>query len=126
MKVVLLGKATAETEAGVMPTMEALAEMDAFNEALVNAGVAVIGGAGLQPSARGVRVYFDGTKRTIVDGPFTETKEVVAGFAIWQVKSMEEALEWVKRSPFRDGAVELRPIFEPEDFGEAFTPEHQP
>jgi len=126
MKVVLLGKATAETEAGVMPTMEALAEMDAFNEALVNAGVAVIGGAGLQPSARGVRVYFDGTKRTIVDGPFTETKEVVAGFAIWQVKSMEEALEWVKRSPFRDGGVELRPIFEPEDFGEAFTPERQP
>lgn len=125
MKVVLLGKATAETEAGVMPTMEALAEMDAFNEALVNAGVAVIGGAGLQPSARGVRVYFDGTKRTIVDGPFTETKEVVAGFAIWQVKSMEEALEWVKRSPFRDGGVELRPIFEPEDFGEAFTPERQ-
>lgn len=126
MKVVLLGKATAETEAGVMPTMEALAEMDAFNEALVNAGVAVIGGAGLQPSARGVRVYFDGAKRTIVDGPFTETKEVVAGFAIWQVKSMEEALEWVKRSPFRDGGVELRPIFEPEDFGEAFTPERQP
>lgn len=126
MKVVLLGKATAETEAGVMPTMEALAEMDAFNEALVNAGVAVIGGAGLQPSARGVRVYFEGTKRTIVDGPFTETKEVVAGFAIWQVKSMEEALEWVKRSPFRDGGVELRPIFEPEDFGEAFTPERQP
>jgi len=126
MKVVLLGKATAETEAGVMPTMEALAEMDAFNEALVNAGVAVIGGAGLQPSARGVRVYFDGTKRTIVDGPFTETKEVVAGFAIWQVKSMEEALEWVKRSPFRDGGVELRPIFEPEDFGEAFTAERQP
>lgn len=126
MKVVLLGKATAETEAGVMPTMEALAEMDAFNEALVNAGVAVIGGAGLQPSARGVRVYFDGAKRTIVDGPFTETKEVVAGFAIWQVKSMEEALEWVKRSPFRDGGVELRPIFEPEDFGEAFTAERQP
>ena len=117
MKVVLLGKATAETEAGVMPTMAALAEMDAFNEALVNAGVVVLGGAGLQPSARGVRVYFDGTERTIVDGPFTEAKELVAGFGIWQVKSLEEAVEWVKRSPMRDGSVELRPVFEPEDFG---------
>lgn len=123
MKVMLLGKATPETEAGVMPTLEGLAEMEAFNEALVKAGVVILAGEGLHPSARGVRVYFDGTQRTIVDGPFTETKEVVAGFAIWQVKSMEEAVEWVKRSPFRNGSTELRPIFEPEDFGQAFPPE---
>lgn len=126
MKVVLLGKATAETEAGVMPTLEALAEMDAFNEALANAGVVILGGAGLHPSARGVRVYFDGTTRTVVDGPFTEAKELVAGFAIWEVKSMAEALDLVQRSPFPNGSVELRPIMEPEDFGEEFSPERQP
>jgi hypothetical protein len=115
-------KATKESEAGVMPTTEELAEMGQFNEELVKAGM-MLAGDGLTDSSHGVRVYYKGDKRTVVDGPFTETKELIAGYWIWQVKSMEEAVEWVKRVPFRDGEIEVRPVFESEDFGEAFTPE---
>ncbi|MGF1568431.1 MAG: YciI family protein [Nodosilinea sp.] len=122
MKVVVLVKATEDSEAGVMPTEAILAEMGQFNEELVKAGV-MLAGEGLHPSARGVRVQFSGKNRTVVDGPFTETKELVAGFWVWQVESMTEALNWIKRSPFQDGEVEIRPIFADEDFGEAFTPE---
>lgn len=122
MKVIVLVKATEESEAGVMPTEEMLTEMGQFNEELVNAGV-MLAGEGLHPSSKGVRVQFSGKDRTVIDGPFTETKELVAGFWIWQVQSMAEALDWIKRSPFQDGAVEIRPVFTDEDFGEAFTPE---
>jgi hypothetical protein len=115
-------KATAESEAGVMPKTEELAEMGVYNEELVKAGV-MLSGDGLHDSSKGARVSFDGAKRTVVDGPFAETKELVAGFWIWQVQSMAEAIDWAKRSPFRDGELELRPIFEAEDFGEAYTPE---
>ncbi len=122
MKVIVLVKATEESEAGVMPTEEMLREMGQFNEELVNAGV-MLAGEGLHPSSKGVRVQFSGKDRTVIDGPFTETKELVAGFWIWQVQSMAEALDWIKRSPFQDGEVEIRPVFTDEDFGEAFTPE---
>jgi hypothetical protein len=115
-------KATEQSEAGVMPTTEEMAEMGVYNEELVNAGV-MLAGDGLHDSSKGARVSFDGAKRTVVDGPFAETKELVAGFWIWQVQSMAEAIDWAKRSPFRDGELELRPIFEAEDFGEAYTPE---
>ncbi|MGG6241239.1 YciI family protein [Nodosilinea sp. AN01ver1] len=122
MKVMVLVKATADSEAGVMPTEEMLTEMGQFNEELVNAGI-MLAGEGLHPSSKGVRVQFVGKNRTVTDGPFTETKELVAGFWIWQVPSMAEALNWIKRSPFQDGEVEIRPIFTDDDFGEAFTPE---
>ena len=122
MKVIVLVKATPDSEAGVMPTEEILAEMGQFNEELVEAGV-MLAGEGLHPSSKGVRVQFFGKNRTVVDGPFTETKELVAGFWIWQVESMTEALNWIKRSPFQDGEIEIRPVFEADDFGEAFTPE---
>ncbi|WP_017301706.1 YciI family protein [Nodosilinea nodulosa] len=122
MKVIVLVKATPESEAGAMPTEDLLAEMGQFNEELVSAGV-MLAGEGLHPSSKGVRVQFSGSNRTVVDGPFTETKELVAGFWIWQVKSIEEAVAWVKRSPFQEGELEIRPIFEAEDFGEALTPE---
>ncbi|WP_080808049.1 YciI family protein [Halomicronema hongdechloris] len=122
MKVVVLVKATPDSEAGVMPTEAILAEMGQFNEELVKAGV-MLAGEGLHPSSKGVRVQFSGKNRTVIDGPFTETKELVAGFWLWQVQSMAEALDWIKRSPFQDGEVEIRPIFADEDFGEAFTPE---
>lgn len=122
MKVMVLVKATPESEAGGMPTKEILTAMGQYNEELVKAGV-MQAGEGLHPSSKGVRVQFSGSDRTVVDGPFTETKELVAGFWIWQVKSMEEAIAWIKRSPFQDGEVEIRPIFTDEDFGEAFTPE---
>jgi len=122
MKVIVFVKATPDSEAGVMPTEEILAEMGQFNEELVKAGV-MLAGEGLHPSSKGIRVQFSGKNRTVIDGPFTETKELVAGFWIWQVQSMEEAIAWIKRSPFRDGEVEIRPIFTDEDFGEAFTPE---
>lgn len=122
MKVMVFVKATEDSEAGVMPTEEMLTEMGQFNEELVKAGV-MLAGEGLHPSAKGVRVQFSGKNRTVIDGPFTETKELVAGFWIWQVASMEEAIGWIKRSPFQDGEVEIRPIFADEDFGEAFTPE---
>ncbi len=122
MKVMVLVKATPESEAGIMPTEAILTAMGQYNEELVKAGV-MQAGEGLHPSSKGVRVQFSGSDRTVVDGPFTETKELVAGFWIWQVSSMEDAIAWIKRSPFQDGEVELRPIFEAEDFGEAFTPE---
>lgn len=122
MKAMVFVKATPDSEAGVMPTEEILTAMGQFNEELVRAGV-MLAGEGLHPSSKGVRVQFSGKNRTVIDGPFTETKELVAGFWIWQVQSLEEALDWIKRSPFQDGEVEIRPIFTDEDFGAAFTPE---
>lgn len=125
MRVIVLVKATADSENGVMPDEKLMTEMGAYNEELVKAGI-MVGGDGLTPSSRGVRVKFSGTSRTVVDGPFAETKELVAGYWIWQVKSMEEAIEWVKRCPnpmLTDSEIEIRPVFEVEDFGEAYTPE---
>ncbi|MBV7336568.1 YciI family protein [Chloroflexi bacterium TSY] len=122
MKVMVLVKATTDSEAGVMPSEQVLTEMGQYNEELVKAGV-MLAGEGLHPSSKGVRIYFSGKERNVVDGPFTEAKELIAGFWIWQVKSMEEAIEWVKRSPFQEGGLELRPVLEPDDFGEEFTPE---
>lgn len=122
MKVMVLVKATPESETGVMPSEEMLTEMGQFNEELVNAGV-MLAGEGLHPSSKGVRVQFSGRDRTVIDGPFTETKELVAGFWLWQVASMDEAIDWIQRSPFQDGEIEIRPLFEVEDFGEALTPE---
>ncbi|HEY4260471.1 MAG TPA: YciI family protein [Schlesneria sp.] len=127
MRVMVLVKASKDSEAGVMPSEKLLAEMGAYNEQLVKAGV-MLAGEGLHPSSKGARVRFSGTKRTVIDGPFTETKELVAGFWIWQVKSMDEAKEWLKKAPnphFDDCEVEIRQIFAPEDFGEAYTPELQ-
>ena len=122
MRFIVFVKANQESEAGVMPTQEQLAEMGKFNEELVKAG-AMLAGEGLQPSSKGVRIRYAGDQRTVVDGPFAETKELVAGFWIIQVKSKDEAIEWIKRAPFREGEVEIRQIFEPEDFGPEFTPE---
>lgn len=127
MKVMVIIKATPSSEAGVMPDEKLFLEMGAYNEALVNAGI-MITGDGLHPSSRGVRVHFDGADRTVVDGPFAETKELVAGFWIWQVSSMEEAVEWVKKCPNpmpESSIVEIRKIYEAADFGEAYTPEVQ-
>jgi len=115
--------ANAESEAGVMPSRELLTEKTKFNEELVKAGV-MLAGEGLTPTSKGKRVKFSGTQRTIVDGPFTESKELIAGFWLWQVRSMDEAVEWIKRAPFGGGVeIELRPIFEAEDFGAELTPE---
>ena len=122
MRFMLIVKATKDSEAGVLPTQEELAEMGKFNEELVKAGV-MLAGEGLQASSKGARVFFSGDQRKVVDGPFTETKELVAGFWLVQVKSKDEAIEWVKRVPFRDGIVEIRQVFEAEDFGPALTPE---
>ena len=122
MRFLVIVKATPESEAGVMPTEQELTDMGKFNEELVKAGV-MLAGEGLHPSSKGKRMRFSGSKRTVVDGPFTETQELIAGFWIWQLRSMEEAVEWLKRSPFKDGEVELRPIFEAEDFGAKLTPE---
>jgi hypothetical protein len=125
MKVLVMVKATASSEAGIMPTEALLTAMGNFNEQLVKAGV-MLAGEGLHPSRRGKRVRFSGEKRTITDGPFTETKELVSGFWIWQVKSIEEAVEWVKRCPNpmpEDSDIEIRPLFAPEDFGAELTPE---
>jgi hypothetical protein len=123
MRFMVLVKANKDTEAGVMPTQELLAEMGKFNEELIKAGV-MLAGEGLQPSSKGARVKFSGNKRTVTDGPFAETKELVAGFWLWQVRSKDEAIEWLKRAPFRDGeVVEIRQVFEAEDFGAEFTPE---
>ena len=125
MRFMVLVKATKDSEAGKMPDEKLLAEMGKYNEELVKAGI-MLAGEGLHPSSRGVRVRFSGAKRTVVDGPFTETKELVAGFWIWQVKSKEEAIEWLKRCPNPmpgDSEIEVRQIFEAEDFGEALTPE---
>ncbi|SEM08952.1 Uncharacterized conserved protein [Pseudoxanthomonas sp. GM95] len=123
MKVMVIVKASAESEAGVMPPTELLTAMGRYNEDLVNAGI-MLAGDGLHPSSRGARVRFDGTERRVIDGPFAETKELIAGFWLWQVRSLDEAIEWLKRAPFDGGVeVELRPVFEMEDFGEAMTPE---
>lgn len=123
MKVMVIVKADAESEAGVMPSQELLAAMGRYNEELVNAGI-MLAGEGLHPTSRGARVRFDGKQRSVIDGPFVETKELIAGFWLWQVRSMAEAIEWLKRAPFDGGTeIEVRPIFEAEDFGEAFTPE---
>ena len=120
---VVLVKASEESEAGVLPAEKDLAEMTRFNEELANAGV-MLAGEGLHPTSNAVRVRFEGDKRTVIDGPFSETKELVAGFWILQVKSREEAVEWIKRAPFDGGAeIEIRQVFEDEDFGEALTPE---
>jgi hypothetical protein len=125
MKVMVLVKATQDSEAGVLPTQELLTAMGEFNESLVKAGI-LLAGEGLRPSRLGKRVRFSGKTRTVTDGPFTETKELVAGFWIWQVRSIEEAVEWVKRCPnpmLTDSDIEIRPVFGPEDFGDAMTPE---
>ena len=123
MRVMVIVKASEESEAGVLPSTELLAEMGKYNEELVKAGV-MLAGEGLQPSSKGKRVRFDGKQRTVIDGPFAETKELIAGFWLWQVKSMDEAIEWLKRAPFDGGTeIEIRQVFEAEDFGEAFTPE---
>jgi hypothetical protein len=125
MKVMVLVKATKDSEAGVMPSTEMLTAMGQYNEELVKAGI-MLAGEGLHPSAKGARVRFSGTKRTVIDGPFTETKELVAGFWMWQVKSMEEAIEWVKRCPnpmLTDSEIEIRRVFEADDFGPELTPE---
>ncbi len=123
MRVMVIVKASADSEAGRMPDTELLTEMGRFNEALVKAGI-MLAGEGLHPSSRGVRVRFDGRQRTVVDGPFGETKELVAGFWLWQVRSLDEAIEWIKRAPFDGGAeIELRPVFDADDFGDALTPE---
>jgi hypothetical protein len=116
-------KASKDSEAGVMPTTEMLAEMTRYNEELVKAGV-MLAGEGLHPTSKAVRVRFEGpTKRTVIDGPFAETKELIAGFWMWQVRSMDEAIEWAKRSPMQDTELELRPVFETSDFGDELTPE---
>ena len=123
MRFMVIVKANKDSEAGVLPDQKILAEMGKYNEELVKAGV-MLAGEGLQASAKGARVRFEGpSKRTVIDGPFTETKELIAGFWLWQVKSKEEALEWLKRAPFQEGEVELRQVFETEDFGESMTPE---
>jgi hypothetical protein len=123
MRFIVIVKATKDSEAGVLPDKKILTEMGKFNEELVKAGV-MLAGEGLQPSSKGVRVRFSGNKRTVIDGPFTETKELIAGFWLWQVKSKEEAIEWIKRAPFTDGdEVEIRQVFEAADFGAEFTPE---
>ncbi|MGH8110986.1 MAG: YciI family protein [Rhodanobacteraceae bacterium] len=123
MRVMVIVKASTESEAGRLPDAEGLAEMGKFNEQLVNAGVMLMAD-GLHASSKGVRVRFDGKKRTVIDGPFAETKELVAGFWLWQVRSLDEAIEWIKRAPFDGGAViELRPVIELEDFGDAVTSE---
>jgi hypothetical protein len=125
MRVVVFVKATRDSEAGVMPTGDELEEMGRYNQQLIAAGI-MLAGDGLTPSVRGKRVVFEGRDRTVLDGPFAETKELVAGFWIWQVKDMDEAVEWVKRcpNPMRETSeIEIRPVFEMEDFGEAMTPE---
>ena|SRR6188508_1202395 len=123
MRVMVLVKASPESEAGEMPSSELLAQMGAYNEELVKAGI-MLAGDGLHPTVKGKRVRFTGKQRKVIDGPFAETKELVAGYWIWQVKSIDEAVEWLKRAPFDGGTeIELRPVFEAEDFGAEYTPE---
>ena len=123
MRVMVVVKATRDSEAGVMPSQQLLSDMGKFNDELVKAGV-MLAGEGLHPTSRGKRVRFEGKKRTVLDGPFAETKELIAGFWLWQVKNLAEAVEWLKRAPFDGGTeVELRPVFETEDFGAEMTPE---
>ncbi|MBP2472697.1 hypothetical protein JOF53_001569 [Crossiella equi] len=120
MRFMVLVKGNADTEAGVMPSTQELEEMTRYNEELVKAGV-MLAGEGLHPTSNGVRVAFDGDKRTVIDGPFTETKELLAGFWILEVGSREEVIEWVKRAPMREGSLEIRQVFTEEDFGDAMT-----
>ena len=125
MRVMVFVKANKDTEAGVMPSEQMFREMGNFNEELVKAGI-MLAGEGLHPSSKGARVQFSGNKRTVLDGPFAETKELIAGYWLWQVKSMKEAIEWAKRCPNPTGeesTLEIRPIYEAEDLGDAFTPE---
>jgi hypothetical protein len=123
MRVMVLVPADENSEKGEMPDAKLLSEMGNFNEELVKAGV-MLAGEGLHPTSRAARVRFDGDKRTVIDGPFTESKELIAGYWLWQVRDMDEAVEWIKRAPFDGGVeIELRPVFEEEDFGEEFTPE---
>ncbi|WJI16154.1 YciI family protein [Pseudoxanthomonas winnipegensis] len=123
MKVMVIVKADEDSEAGVMPSTELLAAMGRYNEELVNAGI-MLAGEGLHPSSRGARVRFDGKTREVTDGPFAASGELISGFWLWQVRSLDEAIEWLKRAPFDGGAeVEVRPLFEMEDFGQAMTPE---
>ena len=127
MRVIVMVKASKDSEAGVMPSEQLLAEMGKFNEDLAKAGI-MLAGEGLQPSSKGARIRFAGDRRSVIDGPFAETKELVAGFWIWQVRSMDEAIEWAKRCPnpmpgSEESELEIRPVFEFEDFGDALTPE---
>jgi len=122
MRFMVLVKANKDSEAGVLPDEKLLTEMGKFNEELAKAGV-MLAGEGLQPSSKGARVRFSGGKQTVIDGPFAETKELVAGFWMWQVKSREEAIEWLRRAPFDETEVEIRQVFEADDFGAEFTPE---
>jgi hypothetical protein len=123
MKVMVIVKASDESEAGVMPDEKLLGAMGRFNEELADAGV-LLAGEGLHPTSRGVRIRFDGSARTVTQGPFGDTKELISGYWLWNVATLEEAVDWLKRAPFDGGAeVEIRPVFEAEDFGEAFTPE---
>ena len=123
MRVMVIVKANKDSEAGVMPSKDVLAAMGNYNDELVKAGV-MLAGEGLHPTSRGKRIRFEDKRRTVLDGPFTESKELIAGFWLWQVKSMEEAVEWLKRAPFDGGEeVEIRPVFEADDFGAEFTPE---
>lgn len=115
MKVMVLVKASKETEAGVLPTQQELTDMMSFNEALVKSGV-MLAGDGLQPSVKGARIHYQASKRTVIDGPFTEAKELIAGYWIWEVKSLDEAIEWAKRIPFHEGEIEIRQMFSPDDF----------
>lgn len=123
MRVMVIVKADKNSEAGVMPTEKLLTDMGKYNEELVKAGI-MLAGEGLHPSKKGKRIKFSGTTRTVIDGPFTESKELVAGFWLWQVRSMDEAVEWLKRAPFDGGTeIEIRPVFEAQDFGSELTPE---
>lgn len=123
MRVMVIVKANEDSEAGIMPTQKMLADMGKFNEELVKAGI-MLAGEGLHPSSKGKRIKFSGGNRIVTDGPFAETRELIAGFWLWKVKSMEQAVEWLKRAPFDGGAeLEIRPVFEAEDFGDEFTPE---
>ena len=125
MKVMVIVKASKDSEAGVMPSQELLTQMGRYNEELAKAGI-LLAAEGLHPSSKGVRLRFSGQQRTVMDGPFAETKELIAGYWLWQVKSMQEAIDWLKRCPnphYQEGDVEIRPVFEMECFGKAFTPE---
>ena len=122
MRVMVIVKANKDSEAGIMPSKQVLEEMGKYNEQLVKAGV-MLAGEGLHPTSQGKRVRFSGSQQTVIDGPFAEAKELIAGFWLWQVSSMEEAVEWIRRSPFREGEIEIRPVFEAADFGAEFTPE---
>ena len=124
MRVMVIVKANKDSEAGQLPDENHLTEMSNFNDELIKAGI-LLGMDGLRPSSTGARVRFSGGKKTVIDGPFTETKELVAGYWLWQVKSKEEAIEWLKRAPLEDAEVEIRPVYEPADFGEAFKSEYR-